>query len=65
MPTLIAAPTIIEAAGHPPRRIEELAGRLNPGHPALSLARMTLPQGWAEPGQRPEFEEVRRDTSGA
>ena len=58
MPTLIAAPTIIEAAGHPPKRIEEFAGRVNTGHQALSLARMTSPQGWAEPGQRPEFEEI-------
>ncbi len=24
----------------------------------VSVARMTSPQGWVEPGQRPEFEEV-------
>jgi mannose-6-phosphate isomerase-like protein (cupin superfamily) len=58
MPTLIASPTIIEAAGNIPKRIEEYAGRVNSGHGAVSVARMVSPQGWAEPGQRPEFEEI-------
>ena len=58
MPTLIAAPTIIEAAGNLPKRIEEYAGRVNSGHGAVSVARMVSPEGWVEPGQRPEFEEI-------
>lgn len=58
MPTLIASPTIIEAAGNIPKRIEEYAGRVNSGHGAVSVARMVSPQGWKEPGQRPQFEEI-------
>jgi mannose-6-phosphate isomerase-like protein (cupin superfamily) len=58
MPTLIADPTIVEAAGNKPKRIEEYVGRVNSGHSAVSVARMKSPQGWVEPGQRPEFEEV-------
>ncbi|HSE67820.1 MAG TPA: cupin domain-containing protein [Gemmatimonadales bacterium] len=58
MPRLIPKPTVIQAAGQPPKRIEEYAGRVNSGHEALSVARMVSPSGWREPGQRPEFEEV-------
>jgi len=58
MPRLIAAPTIIQAAGNKPKRIEEFAGRVNSGHERVSVARMTSPEGWLEPGQRPEFEEM-------
>src|SRR5687767_5992457 len=58
MPTLIPAPTIIEAAGNKPKRIEEYAGRVNSGHASVSVARMVSPQGWVEPGQRPAFEEI-------
>ena len=58
MPTLIAAPAIVAAAGTKPKRIEEFAGRINSGHAQVSVARMTSPSGWQEPGQRPEFEEI-------
>jgi mannose-6-phosphate isomerase-like protein (cupin superfamily) len=58
MPTVIAAPSIIQAAGHPPKRIEEYAGRVNSGHAGVSVARMVSPSGWREPGQRPDFEEI-------
>jgi mannose-6-phosphate isomerase-like protein (cupin superfamily) len=58
MPTLIKAPTVVPAAGVPPKRIEEYAGRVNSGHTNVSVARMVSPQGWLEPGQRPEFEEI-------
>lgn len=58
MPRLIEGPTIIQAAGHPPKRIEEYAGRVNTGHSGVSVARMISPAGWSEPGQRPEFEEI-------
>src|SRR5215210_3452019 len=58
MPRLIEGPTVIQAAGQPPKRIEEYAGRVNTGHGSVSVARMTSPAGWQEPGQRPEFEEI-------
>jgi mannose-6-phosphate isomerase-like protein (cupin superfamily) len=58
MPRLIDAPSIVRAAGNKPKRIEEYAGRVSSGHSAVSVARMTSPGGWQEPGQRPEFEEV-------
>jgi len=58
MPRLIHAPTVVAAAGNKPKRIEEYAGRVNSGHDAVSVARMQSPQGWQEPGQRPDFEEI-------
>jgi mannose-6-phosphate isomerase-like protein (cupin superfamily) len=58
MPTVITAPSVIKAAGEPPKRIEEYAGRVNSGHAAVSVARMVSPSGWREPGQRPAFEEI-------
>lgn len=58
MPTLIERPTLIEAAGNKPIRIEEYAGRVNSGHAGVSVARIVSPAGWQEPGQRPEFEEI-------
>jgi mannose-6-phosphate isomerase-like protein (cupin superfamily) len=58
MPRLIPGPTIVQAAGTPPKRIEEFAGRVNSGHASVSVARMVSPPGWREPGQRPRFEEI-------
>ena len=58
MPTLIQGPSIIQAAGTKPKRIEEYAGRINSGHSGVSVARMVSPEGWLEPGQKPEFEEI-------
>ncbi len=58
MPKLIEAPSVIEAVGTKPKRIEEYAGRVNSGHAEVSVARMQSPEGWEEPGQRPEFEEI-------
>lgn len=58
MPRLIETPSIIEAAGTKPKRIEEYAGRVNSGHTNVSVARMKSPHGWVEPGQRPDFEEI-------
>ncbi len=57
MPELIAQPTVIPAAGNPPKTIEEFFGRVNSGHQQVSIARMKSPPGWLEPGQRPEFTE--------
>jgi len=58
MPKVISAPTVIEAAGNKPKRIEEFVGRVNSGEDRLSVARMVSPEGWVEPGQTPEFLEV-------
>ncbi|HZR82222.1 MAG TPA: AraC family ligand binding domain-containing protein [Candidatus Binatia bacterium] len=58
MPRLIEKPTVIAAAGNKPKQIEEFVGRVNSGHASVSVARMKSPQGWVEPGQRPDFEEV-------
>jgi mannose-6-phosphate isomerase-like protein (cupin superfamily) len=58
VPKLIEAPSVIQAAGNKPKKIEELIGRVNTGTAAVSVARMTSPSGWLEPGQRPQFTEV-------
>lgn len=58
MPIFVDAPTIVEAAGNKPKRIEEFAGRLRTGQENLSVARMVSPTGWEEPAQQPEFEEI-------
>jgi mannose-6-phosphate isomerase-like protein (cupin superfamily) len=58
MPTLIPAPAVVPAVGTRPKRIEEYAGRVNSGHSHVSVARMVSPEGWREPGQTPEFEEI-------
>jgi len=57
MPTLISAPTRIEAAGNKPKIIEEFIGRVNSDTETLSIARMQSPAGWIEPGQTPQFNE--------
>lgn len=57
MPRLIEKPTQIEAAGNKPKIIREYIGRVNSADDALSVAVMESPQGWVEPGQRPEFDE--------
>jgi len=58
MPKFIPGPSIIEAVGTKPKKIEEFTGRVNSAHEHASLARMTSPEGWTEPGQRPDFEEI-------
>jgi mannose-6-phosphate isomerase-like protein (cupin superfamily) len=57
MARLIQGPTKIEAAGQPPKSIEEFVGRVNSQTEALSIARMRSPSGWNEPAQTPEFDE--------
>src|SRR5690242_21889331 len=57
MPTLIAQPTRIQAAGTKPKLIDEYIGRVNSKSSALSVAHMRSPDGWIEPGQTPEFDE--------
>jgi len=58
MPQLIQAPAVVAAAGTKPKRIEEYVGRVRSGHSGVSVARMVSPEGWLEPGQRPDFEEI-------
>jgi hypothetical protein len=57
MPTLIPAPSRVEAAGAPPKLIDEHVGRVNTRQDDLSIAHMRSPQGWVEPGQTPDFDE--------
>jgi hypothetical protein len=57
MPELIETPSRVEAAGTKPKLIDEYVGRVNTGEARLSVARMRSPEGWVEPGQRPEFDE--------
>ena len=57
MPTLVAAPTRITAAGTKPKLIDEYIGRVNSKTAGVSVAHMRSPQGWEEPGQTPQFDE--------
>ncbi|MFZ1289232.1 MAG: DUF2007 domain-containing protein [Melioribacteraceae bacterium] len=57
MPKLITSPSIIESAGNKPKIIREYFGRVNSKTSDVSIAKMTSPQGWIEPGQKPEFDE--------
>ena len=57
MARLIAAPSVIPAAGDPPKTIVEFVGQVNTGTDGVSLAVMESPGGWTEPGQTPEFDE--------
>lgn len=57
MPYYIAQPTVIPAAGQPPKVIEEFIGRVNSQTSAVSIAKMTSPSGWREPAQTPQFNE--------
>jgi len=57
VPTFIAQPTRIEAAGNKPKLIDEYIGRVNSATSAASVAHMRSPGGWQEPGQTPEFDE--------
>ena len=55
MVRVIAGPTEVEAAGNPPKTIEEFVGNVNTGTEGISIALMRSPAGWTEPGQTPEF----------
>lgn len=57
MPTLIAAPSRMEAVTNKPILIDEYIGRVRSGHEQVSIAYLTCPSGWIEPGQTPDFEE--------
>jgi ethanolamine utilization protein EutQ len=53
----IFKPTVIQAAGKPPKMIEEYVGRVNSQTDDVSIARMRSPSGWSEPAQTPQFDE--------
>jgi mannose-6-phosphate isomerase-like protein (cupin superfamily) len=53
----IKNPTIIKAAGNLPKIIREYIGKVNSNTSEVSVAHMTSPAGWVEPGQTPEFNE--------
>ncbi|HXJ35903.1 MAG TPA: cupin [Candidatus Eisenbacteria bacterium] len=57
MPTHIAAPTRVTAAGNKPKLIDEYVGRVNSQTASVSVAHMRSPAGWVEPGQTPDFDE--------
>ena len=57
MPKIIKAPTLIKAAGNKVKLINEYFGRVNSQTEEVSIAHMTSPQGWEEPGQCPDFNE--------
>ena len=54
---IIPAPVRVQAAGEPPKSIEEFIGRVASQTSSVSVARMVSPSGWREPGQTPEFDE--------
>ena len=57
MARIITSPVRIQAAGTPPKIIEEYVGRVASNTLSASVARMISPTGWSEPGQTPKFEE--------
>ena len=64
MPIKIEQPIIIEAAGNKYKRIEEYVGIVNTKSTDVSIARVVIPPGWNDPGQKPEFTECRMVLSG-
>lgn len=65
MPTLLETPFFIPCVGTKPKVIAEHVGGASTGHTNVSVARMSSPAGWTEPGQRPEFEEITLVLEGA
>ncbi|MGD0753443.1 MAG: hypothetical protein ABR927_00155 [Bacteroidales bacterium] len=54
---LIKSPSVIKAAGNKEKIIKEFFGHVNSKTSEVSIAYMTSPEGWEEPGQCPEFNE--------
>jgi mannose-6-phosphate isomerase-like protein (cupin superfamily) len=57
MAQFIKSPSIIKAAGTREKIISEFFGQVNSKTSEVSIAHMTSPEGWMEPGQTPEFNE--------
>ena len=64
MPEVLASPTIVPAAGEPPKEIAEFAGNASTGDDAFSVARMRTEDGWVEPAQVAQFDELTYVVSG-
>ncbi len=62
MPELIKSATRIPVPGG--KLIDEYIGNVNSADAAISIAHMRSPAGWAEPGQRPDFDEYTFVTGG-
>ena len=57
MAQFIKSASIIKAAGNKEKIIREFFGHVNSKTSEVSIAHMTSPEGWIEPGQQPEFNE--------
>jgi mannose-6-phosphate isomerase-like protein (cupin superfamily) len=57
MAQFILTPSIIKAAGNKEKIIREFFGHVNSKTSEVSIAHMTSPEGWEEPGQTPKFNE--------
>ena len=64
MPELLASPTLVPAAGEPPKEIAEFIGNASTGDDAFSVARMRTQGGWVEPAQVAQFDELTYVVSG-
>jgi mannose-6-phosphate isomerase-like protein (cupin superfamily) len=64
MPVTIRTPSIVKAAGVKKKIIREIFGRVNSVDSSVSIAHMSSPNGWEEPGQCPEFDEYTYVLSG-
>jgi uncharacterized cupin superfamily protein len=64
MPEMLSTPTIVPAAGEPPKEIAEFAGSASTGDDAFSVARMRTEAGWVEPVQVAQFDELTYVVSG-
>lgn len=58
MARIIERPTKIQAVGNKDKEILEYIGAVSSGDTQISVAHMTSPTGWREPGQRPHFREI-------
>jgi hypothetical protein len=56
VPEIISEPVRIPVPGG--KVIDEFAGRVATRTAGVSVARMSAPAGWSEPGQAPDFDEV-------
>ena len=57
MAQFINSPSIVKAAGNKEKIIREFFGKVNSKTSEVSIAQMISPEGWEEPGQKPEFNE--------
>ena len=57
MAQFIKSPSVIKAAGNKEKIIKEFFGQVNSKTSEVSIAYMTSPEGWVEPGQCPKFNE--------